>query len=69
MSRLDEKLKASVKPTRGKIVAPAKTIASKPAPAKKPGADTKPAAAPARAGSNSAPANTSSLFPERIWPD
>lgn len=68
MSKLDQKLKASIKPKHGKAAAPAKpAAAAKPAPAPK--AETKPTPAPAKAGTGKTAGNTSALFPERVWPD
>lgn len=74
MSRLDEKLLASIKATRGKPAvatkaAPAKVVATKPA--DKPAAPqkTEQKRTPAKPGSAGIPGNTSTLFPERIWPD
>jgi hypothetical protein len=70
MSKLDEKLKASVKPTRGKTVTPAKASAARPTAktAAKRNAGKKPSA-PARETSAIDSVNSSSLFPERVWPD
>jgi hypothetical protein len=70
MSKLDEKLAASVKPARGKAEpakTPPKAAAAKPAAASKP---TMKSAPPAKTGS-SADLNSpaSPLFPARIWPD
>lgn len=69
MSKLDEKLKASVKPTRAKPAPAAKPVA-----APKPSAAPKPAKLPVRPRSNGVSgvdlnASTPPLFPERIWPD
>lgn len=85
MSKLDEKLRASIKATRGKPAiptkaaptktTPAKAVATKPAakPAAKPDAQPKaeemPTQAPARASSATKVSKPSALFPERVWPD
>lgn len=72
MSKLDQKLKASIKPKHGKTAAPSKAVAAakpaaKPAPAPK--AETKLTPAPAKASTGKTAVNTSALFPERVWPD
>ncbi len=72
MSKLDEKLKASIKPTRGKAATPPKAVAAakpaaKPAPAPK--AEKESISAPAKASTARTAGNTSALFPERVWPD
>jgi len=83
MSKLDEKLRASIKATRGKPAIPTKATPTRAAPAKV--AATKPAAkpaakpdsppkatriqAPASSDSSAIPDSASRLFPERIWPD
>lgn len=72
MSKLDQKLKASIKPKHGNTAAPAKSAAAakpaaKPAPAQT--AEKKPAPAPAKASTGKTADNTSALFPERVWPD
>ena len=63
MSKLDEKLLASVKPSRSKP-------AAEPAPADKPKENRKSVqpqdAVPAGAGRSE---SVQALFPERIWPD
>jgi hypothetical protein len=72
MSKLDEKLKASIKPKHGKTAAPIKGIAAakpaaKPATAMKPEKKSMPA--PAKASSAKPASKPSALFPERVWPD
>jgi hypothetical protein len=83
MSKLDEKLRASIKATRGKPAVPTKVAPTRAAPAKAVAAKpaVKPAAktdsqpkvtrnqAPASSGSSAIPVSASRLFPERIWPD
>lgn len=75
MSKLDEKLRASIKATRGKPAIPTKAVATKPVtkPAAKPDAQPKaermPTQAPARASSATKVSKPSALFPERVWPD
>lgn len=80
MSKLDEKLRASIKATRGKPAiptkaAPAKAVATKPVtkpaakPDAQPNAEKMPTQAPARASSATKVSKPSALFPERVWPD
>lgn len=72
MSKLDEKLKASVKPARSKTTEPAKAAATvKPAskPAAPPKAEKKPAPVPLKTVAATDPGTTSGLFPDRVWPD
>lgn len=66
MSKLDEKLTASVKPVRGKTTA--KPAPAKPTPAAK---ESRPPTKPRTGGSSAVDLNaaTQPLFPARIWPD